>query len=165
MNPTLAAYLAAEFFDEYQALRDQLLELVTDADLGLRLGGTSATLGQLCREIGEIEHAYVDSFKSFRQDFEYRHPDPAIATSVAALSSWYGELDLGLLAALDALSDDDLANRRIVRADFAAGYFSPSVTEQLDVYREALLVFYGKASIYLRAMAKPFPRRWQEWIG
>ena len=45
MNQILATYLAAEFFDEYQALRDQLLEIVTDDDLGFRLGGTTVTLG------------------------------------------------------------------------------------------------------------------------
>jgi uncharacterized damage-inducible protein DinB len=164
MNPTLSAYLTAEFFEEYQALREQLLDLVEDEDLRVSLGGTSPTLGALCREIGEIEHAYIDSFGTFRQDFSYRHPRGDVELSVAALGAWYGDLDRQLHAALEALSSEDMT-RRIVRADFAEDYFSPTPTEQLDVYREALLIFYGKASIYLRALSKPIPDQWGAWIG
>ena len=164
MNSTLSDYLTAEFFEEYQALREQLLDLVEDEDLRISLGGTSPTLGALCREIGEIEHAYIDSFRAFRQDFSYRHPQGDVEASVAALRAWYGDLDRQLNAALEALSSEDMT-RRIVRADFEEDYFSPTPTEQLDVYREALLIFYGKASIYLRALSKPFPDQWRAWIG
>lgn len=165
MNPTLAAYLATEFFDEYQALRAQLMEIVTDGDLRSRLGGTSVTLGALCREIGETEHSYVESFRTFRQDFEYRHPDPHIETSVSALKDWYAELDRDLMVGLEALSEADMTSRRIIRGDFDEGYFSPLPTQQLDVYREALLIFYGKASVYLRAIGRPLPPQWESWIG
>ena len=165
MNQILEKYLVAEFFDEYQALRDQLLDVITDGDLEARVGGTSPTLGALCREIGEIEHAYVDSFRTFRQGFDYRHPDPRIETSVAALRSWYAELDRDLMAALEALTEEETTNRRIRRGDFEEAYFSPLPTKQLEVYREALLIFYGKVSIYLRALSRPFPPQWQHWIG
>ncbi len=63
------------------------------------------------------------------------------------------------------LSEDDIANRRIVRGDFDVDDFAPLPKVQLDVYREALLIFYGKVSVYLRAMGKTLPRQWQEWIG
>jgi hypothetical protein len=68
------------------------------------------------------------------------------------------------MTALEALSTDDMG-RRIERLDFEEGYFSPLPTEQFDVYREALLIFYGKVSVYLRALSKPFPERWRSWIG
>ncbi len=166
MNPILATYLEAEFFAEYQALRDQLMEIVSDDDLGYGVGGTSSTLGALCREIGEIERSYVESFRTFRQDFAFRHPDPGtVETSVAALRGWYAELDRDLMAALETLSEADLTSRRIVRGDFEESYFSPLPTEQLDVYREALLIFYGKASVYLRALGRTLPPQWQAWIG
>jgi len=141
------------------------MEIVTDQDLGHRVGGTSPTLGALCREIGEIEHSYVESFRTFRQDFEYRHPAARIETSVAALRAWYAELDRDLMAVLETLSEADITSRRIVRGDFEEGYFSPLPTEQLDVYREALLIFYGKASVYLRALGRTLPPQWQAWIG
>jgi hypothetical protein len=164
MNAILAEYLAATSFDEYQALRDQLLDMVTDNDLVFRLGGTNVALGELCREIGEIEHAYVESFRTFRQEFNYRHSDPAIDTSVAALRAWYTELDRRLVAALEALSEKDMG-RHIVRSDFSEAEFSPVPTAQLTNYREALLIFYGKASTYIRALSKPFPDQWARWIG
>ncbi len=165
MNSIVRDHLPATYFREYQALRDQLMGVITDDDLGYRLGGATATLGALCREIGEIERSYVDSFKTFRQDFGYRHPDPAIENDVVALSSWFAELDRDLLAAVAGLSEDDIANRRIVRGDFDVDDFAPLPKVQLDVYREALLIFYGKVSVYLRAMGKTLPRQWQEWIG
>src|SRR5712692_4333935 len=108
----------APYFTEYQALRDQLMEVLVDDDLGHRVGGASQSLGELCREIGEIERSYIDSFKTFRLDFGYRNIDPRLETSVAALSSWYAELDGELRAVLDGLSEDDVANRTIDRTDF-----------------------------------------------
>ncbi len=165
MNSIVREHLAATYFREYQGLRDQLLEILTDADLGFRVANGTASLGGLCREIGEIEHTYVESFRTFRQDFGYRNPDPQLESSVAALSAWYSALDRELMAALEDLSEDDAANRRIVRSDFDIDDFAPSPAVQLDIYREALLIFYGKASIYVRAMGKTLPPQWQEWIG
>ncbi len=78
MNSIVRVHMPATYFSEYQALRDELLAILTDDDLGFRLGGASATLGALCREIGEIEHTYVESFRTFRQDFGYRNPDPPL---------------------------------------------------------------------------------------
>lgn len=157
--------MPATYFSEYQALRDELMAILTDDDLGFRVGGTSATLGALCREIGEVEHTYVESFRTFRQDFGYRNPDPRLERSVGALASWYAELDRELAAAIAALSEDDIADRRIVRNDFDISDFSPLPNIQLDIYREALLIFYGKASVYLRAMGKALPGHWPHWIG
>ena len=33
------------------------------------------------------------------------------------------------------------------------------------IVREALLIFGGKASIYLQMLQKPLSQHWQEWIG
>jgi hypothetical protein len=165
MNSLVSVHMPATFFVEYQSLREELTAILTDDDLGFQVGGESATLGALCREIGEIEHTYVESFKTFRQDFDYQHPDARLERSVEALVSWYAELDGDLANAIAALSEDDIANRRIVRKDFDISDFSPSPAIQLDIYREALLIFYGKVSVYLRAMGKPLPGHWSHWIG
>jgi hypothetical protein len=69
------------------------------------------------------------------------------------------------MASVDALSEDDIANRRIIRDDFDEGYFAPLPKAQLDVYREALIIFYGKVSVYLRALGRPLPGQWGDWIG
>jgi hypothetical protein len=165
MNSITGGYLAETFFPEYQGLRDQLMEILRDEDLGIRLGGETASLGALCREIGEIEHSYIESFRTFRQEFSYRNPDPELEHSVAALKAWFAELDRGLIASVEALSEDDIANRRIIRGDFDPEYFSPLPKAQLDVYREALLIFYGKVTVYLRAIERPLPGQWADWIG
>jgi uncharacterized damage-inducible protein DinB len=164
-NSIVGGYLAESYFPEYQGLRDQLMDILDDEDLVQRLGGETMSLGALCREIGEIEHAYVESFRTFRQDFTYRNHDPGLEHSVAALKAWYAELDRNLMAAVEDLSEDDIANRRIIRGDFDEDYFSPLAKQQLDVYREALLLFYGKVSVYLRATDRPLPQQWRDWVG
>ena len=66
---------------------------------------------------------------------------------------------------MEALSEDEIANRRIKRVDYDVDDFSPLPAQELDIYREALLIFYGKVSVYMRTMGKELPRCWQEWIG
>ncbi len=165
MNSIVRDHLPATYFAEYQLLRNQLTDLLADDDLAFRPGPGTASLGELCREIGDIESSYVEAFRTFRQSFDWRNPDPLMERSVAALKAWYADLDRDLLAALEALTEDDIANRRIKRGDFDVDDFSPLAAQELDIYREALLIFYGKVSIYLRAMGRELPRHWQAWIG
>ncbi len=160
----LADHLASIGIDDYLVLREQLLDMLRDEDLGMRLGGDTPTLGSLCHQMGEVEHAYVESFRTFRMNGSPRQPDRRLETSVAALRSWYGELDRDLMAALDGLSEDDL-ERPIVRTDFDPAHYSPRPIQQLADYLQALLIFYGKASIYLRALERPLPPQWQRDIG
>ena len=154
--------IPATFFAEYQALRGQLMEILTDDDLACRIAG-NPSLGELCREIGEVEHCYIESFKTFELDFAYRNADPRLETSVAALSAWYAELDRELNAAIVNLTDDQVANRTIDRADFPD--WKPLPAAELDNYREALLIFYAKARVYLRALGRKLPEEWHVWIG
>ena len=165
MNTLITEHLPATYFSEYQALRSQLLAILADDDLGFGAGGANESLAELCRGIGEVERSYIDSFRTFRQDFDYRNPDPRLTDSVAALSAWYAELDDELRRTLEGLTEDDIANRQIVRGVPGPEEFSLSPAQQLDIYREALLIFYGKVSVYLKQMGRPLPGDWQEWIG
>lgn len=152
-----------EFWDlnrMYVELRDQLLEALSDADLAYTPGGSNPTLGELCRELGETEYAYAQSFKTFAIDFSYRTKDVRYLGSVAELQAWYRQLDEALEAALESVSDDDVANKKMDRD----GYEAP-VHISLDILREALLIFYGKVSVYAKAMGKPLPQQWQDWVG
>ena len=159
MNRLMKEYF--HFFEMYQALRNQLMSVLTDADLAFQVSENNPTLGALCREIGEVEASYLESFKSFKQSFAYRNETPGLDSSVVALTKWYTELDQDLKITLEALTDDDLDNRVINRGpDFN---LPPQI--QLEVYKEALLIFYGKVDVYLKAMGKERPEQWQEWIG
>jgi uncharacterized damage-inducible protein DinB len=140
-------------------MRSQLLDILSDADLAFNPGGQNMTLGALCRQLGEVEHAYAQSLKTFQQDWSYHNEEAALEGSVARLKEWFQELDDELKAAADALSDEDL-KKTIDRG----GYAMP-VDLQLDVYLQVLLIFFGKATIYLKAMNKALPQQIQEYIG
>ncbi|UCC52456.1 MAG: DinB family protein [Anaerolineaceae bacterium] len=159
MNSMMREYYPT--FEMYQALREQLMEILTDEDLAFQPGGENVTLGELCREIGEAETSYIESFKTFTQDFSYRNEEPGLDRSVDRLVAWYKQLDQELKATIEALTEKDLQNRVV---DRGGGFVLP-LHIQLDVYKEALLIFYGKASVYLKALGKSRPEQWQEWIG
>ena len=142
------------------AMRKELLDTLSDADLAFNPGGQNLTLGVLCRQMGEIEHSYIQSLKTFKQDWSYRNPEAGLETNTAKLKAWYQTLDDQMKTAVSAFSDEDL--KKLV--DRSGGYSMP-VEMQLDVYLQALLIFFGKATIYLKAMNKPLPEMVQEYIG
>lgn len=158
MNSLITDYYPT--FRMYQALRGQLLELLSDDDLRFTPGGENPPLGALCVEIGEVQHAYNQSFMDWRMDLRYRNPEPGLAESVSQLATWYKILDAELEAVISHLSQEDIKTRPIDRGDWST---TPLI--QLEVYKEALLIFYGKVSVYLKAMGKPRPKQWREWIA
>ena len=148
-------------FRLYQRLREELLATLTDADLAFTPGGDNPPLGRLCVEIGETERAYIDSFVHFSQSFDYRHADRTLEGSVAGLRAWYEQLDAELYAAVAALSDEDVAHRPIDRGH---GFRVPADV-QLHIYQAALIIFYGKSTVYLKLLGKTMSEQWQHWIG
>jgi hypothetical protein len=157
MNRLMVDYYPT--FAQYQALRAQMLDLLTDADLAYQPSAATATLGTLCREIGETQYGYIESLKSGRHDFSYHNPEPMLAAHVVTLKEWYAQLDTDLRTIIEAMSDEDLA-KTIDR-----GGWSIPIKAQLEIYKEALLIFYGKADIYLKMLGKPLPEQWHEWIA
>ncbi len=139
-------------------MRIVLLDTLTDTDLKFSPGGQNMTLGALCREMGEVEYSYMQSLKTFKQDWTYRNTEPGLDSSVARLKAWYQTLDAEMKATVEAFSDEDL-KREIDR-----GFKVPAET-QLDIYLQALLIFFGKASIFIKAMNRPLPDQIQGWIG
>jgi len=144
----------------YTPLRDELMTSLTDADLAYSPGGDNPALGALCRELGETQYAYVQSFKTFKIDFSYRTDDDSYLSSVAKLQTWYADLDQQLEAVLETVTDEDVANKKMDRD----GYEVP-LHISLDILREALLIFYGKVSVYLKAMGVEQTEMWRDWIA
>src|SRR5688572_8641562 len=114
MNSIMTGYFIPAF-QYYQAIRPELMQTLTDEDLGYTPGGANPPLGVLCREIGEVEQSYIDSFKTFTLDFSYRNTTPGLERSVAQLVAWYAELDADLKATIEGLSEEDISSRLIDR--------------------------------------------------
>ena len=159
MNSIMTEYYP--IFELYQALRDQMMALLDDDDLRFRPDERNPTLGALCREIGEVQRAYIESFKTFKMDFSYRNEEPGLENSLEQLAAWYQQLDQELKEVVSGLPEEDVNGKVIDRG----GNFVLPPRIQLDVYKEALLIFYGKASVYLKMMDKALPEQWQHWIA
>ena len=146
---------------EAQRLRYDLLRVLTDGDLAYKLPGDNPTLGELCREMGEIEHDYIQSFKTFKHEWSYRAPEPEVAGSVAGLEAWYRALDDEFETVVRGFSEEELHQRQIDRGHG----FTPSLFVQFQIYREALLIFFAKASVYLKALQREVSDEWRVGIG
>jgi hypothetical protein len=142
-------------------LRDQLMSMISDQDLAYKLPGSNPTLGELCEEMGHIQRVYIHSFKTFKQDWGYRDSQMEATNSVASLNAWYQKLDAELVEALSGFSEEDVHHKQIDRGHG----FTPSLYVQFLIYHEAFLIFYAKASVYLKALEKPYPDQWKVGIG
>lgn len=141
-------------------MRSLIVNIISDADLSFNPGGQNTTLGVLCREMGDIEYSYIQSLKTFTQDFSYSNTEAGLETGIAQLQAWYQTLDEELKTTISAFSDEDL-QRSVTRSSGS----TLSVELQLDVYIQALFIFFGKATIYLKAMNKTLPKEILEYIG
>ena len=139
-------------------MRSQLLESLSDADLAFSPGGQAMTFGALCREMGETEYAYTQSLKTLKQEWSYRHPEADVGSHVDHLKTWFQTLDAELQMAITTFLEVD-GEKTIDRG-------GPVTVEfQLDAYLQAVLIFLGKATIYLRVMNKLLPPFFEEYIG
>lgn len=147
------------FIEGTHGMRSELLNVLSDEDLAFNPGGQNMSLGALCVEMGDIEYSYIQSLKTFKQDWSYHNTDIVLENSLTAIKSWYQSLDEEMKAIVSALPDED------VKKSIDRGGFSVPVDLQLDIYLQALLIFFGKATIYLKAMSKPLPESIRDWIG
>ena len=85
-------------------------------------------------------------------------PEPVTTSS---LQDWFAAQDEAMKAALDRFTDEEL---RIDRIDQGHGFIaSPFV--QHEIYREAVYIFYGKLSVYLKALTRDAGEEWAAWVG
>ena len=146
------------WFEGMQSMRTLLLDSLSDADLLFNPGGTNITFGALCVQMGETEHSYVESLKTLKQEWSYHNTDTGMATSISKLKSWFHSMEAEMKELVSAFSDEDL-KQNIDRG------FNLSIELQLQVYLQALFIFFGKATIYVKAMNKALPKQIEDWIG
>lgn len=145
----------------HHSMRDHLLTLVSDADLAYELPGWNPTLGELLVEMGDLQGVYTHSFETFELDWSHRQLPPPEPITIASLRAWFDAQDVAMKAALDRFTDEEL---RIDRIDRGHGFVaSPFV--QHEVYREAVYIFYGKLSVYLKALERDAGEEWAAWVG
>jgi hypothetical protein len=143
--------------EETTNLRTEVLNSLTDKDLEFSVGGSSLTLKDLLLQQGSYQLSYINAFKTFKHDWTTKAS--ANFSTVAEFKNWFMDLDNQLVDTLEQLSDEDLTK------SIDRGGWNLPVETNFHVYREAVLIFAAKASIYLRAMNKTLPKQLEQWIG
>ncbi|GAB3430669.1 hypothetical protein [Flindersiella endophytica] len=154
-----------KLFDEeirgHHSMRDHVLTVVSDADLAYKLAGQNPTLGGLLIEMGDLQGVYTHSFETFTLDWSHRQLPPPPSITVDSLRAWFDAQDDAMKGALDRFTEEELRIDRIDRG----GSFVASPFVQHQVYREAVYIFYGKLSVYLRALERDAGPHWAAWVG
>lgn len=149
-------------------LRTYMLNNLDDAELDFRVPG-NPTLGELCREMGNIERAYLDSFKTLKmanwntqsESFDAERDETMeTATRVEKLKQWYKSLDEEFETVLMGIPESEFELMKIERS----GRSIPA-DWHYHTYHEALLIFCARCGVYLRMMNKPLNKQWLDWIG
>lgn len=145
----------------HHSMRDHLLTVVSDADLAYKLPGQNPTLGELLVELGNIQGVYTHSFETFTLDWAHRRLPPPASLTIAGLQAWFTAHDDAMNSALTRLTEDEL---QVDRIDRGHGFIaSPFV--QVQIYREAVYIFYGRFSVYLKALERDAGEEWAAWVG
>lgn len=145
----------------HHSMRDHLLTVVSDADLSYKLPGLNPTLGEQLIELGDIQGVYTHSFQTGTLEWTHRQLPPPELLTVADLQAWFRDHDDAMKTAMERFTDDEL---RVDWIDRGGGFVaSPFV--QHEIYREAVYIFYGKLSVYLKALECDAGDEWAVWVG
>jgi hypothetical protein len=152
-------YAGVEFIAEaLHEMRGKVLTSLTDADLEFAITG-NPTLGELLADFASVEDSYANSFTDLKQDWSSYKPMPAL-TSVTAYQATFNASFSKVKTALSGYTTEQGKTVTVNR-----GGWEPTLIQQFDTYAQAVLIIFGKLTIYLRAMGKELPERWTEWVG
>ena len=141
-------------------LRTTMLDNLSDADLAVAVPG-NPSLGELCREMGNVERSYLEAFMTRQLVWGLQRDDsPETAASVEKLKAWFKSLDEEFTSILHSMPAADFESMQVERE----GRVLPADAFYQN-YHEALLIFCGRCSVYLRMMGKPLDEQWRSWIG
>src|SRR5439155_3629891 len=147
------------WLEEVRGMRLQLLDILSNADLAFSPGGQNMTLGALVRKMGDLEYSYIQSLKTGVRDLSPHNTEAGLESDITRLKAWFQALDEEMQTTISAFSNEDL--KKTVKR----GGFNSTVEREIDHYGEAVLIFFGKATIYLKAMNKPVPESIENTIG
>ena len=157
-------HLEQDFLPLLDMGMDVLAEAIAEVDgteLEYTPAGENVSLGELCRSMGDVAHAYAASYRSGRMDFSLSACERDRPQNGKEIADWIRAAEGELKDVVSVLSDEELCEKTI---DLGGGWALPYVT-QFHVYREALLIFFGRLDIYLRLIGKARPERWTQWVG
>ena len=155
MNRLMKRY--PELMELNQKLRHDVLDAISDEDLGHTLGGDTLSLAELLLQQGRWEDDYVQAWRTL----EMRHGSQSAPEqqTVAGFRAWFADIEQAVRTTLEAMSDEELS-RPVKR-----GTHSLPLEITVYTYRESLIIFAGKASLYLRSLGRPVSAHLKGFVG
>ena len=155
MNRFMKRY--PELMEANQKLRHDVLDAISDEDLTHTLGGDTLSLGDLLLQQGRWEDDYVQAWHTL----EMRHTSRSAPEhqTVTGFRTWFHSIEQSIRATLEAMSDEELS-RPVKR-----GSHSVPLEITAYTYRESLIIFAGKASLYLRSLKRPVSAHLTSFVG
>jgi len=152
-------YTGIEFIAEaMNEMRAKVLASLTDADLSFAITG-NPTLSETLADFLSVEGSYAASFTTLKQDWTGYKP----AAPLATVAAYTAAFEAGFSKLKTALSGYTMEQGKTVTVN--RGGWEPTLMQQFDTYAQAVLIIFGKLTVYLKAMGKPLPERWTEWVG
>ena len=112
-------------------------------------------------ELGNVQGVYTQSFETLALDWGHRQLPPPAPITIPSLQAWFVVQDDAMRKALSRFTDEQ---SQVDQIDRGHGFIaSPFV--QVQIYREAVYIFYGKLSVYLKALERDAGEEWAAWVG
>ena len=155
MNRLMKRY--PELMELNQKLRRDVLDAISDEDLGHTLGGDTLSLAELPLQQNRWKDDYVQAWSTL----ELRHGSQSAPEqqTVVGFKLWFGSIEQDIRTTLEAMSDEELS-RPVKR-----GTYSLPLEITACTYRESLIIFAGKASLYLHSLGGPLSAHLKGFVG
>lgn len=139
-------------------IRNGVLQGLSDEDLAFNPGGNNVTLAELIDELQGIEKSYIESFKTgeYIEPIRNKIEGSSIGGYVATFKSLDDELTLKL--------KEHSSAAEVFKVVRPAGHVIP-ITQQVEIYLQAVFILMGKFVVYLKAMNKELPPSVEKYIG
>lgn len=144
-----------------QDLAMDILQMLTDEQLGFTVGKNMGTLGEQFRHMARVRLQYSEAIENKKVEPTKETLDLSIAKSKERLIELWEKVNQKIPQILEKISAEELENLKIDWKHWGV--------DSMDIYRhlQALIdhenLHNGQIIVYVRTMGLKFPESWKAW--
>lgn len=144
-----------------QGLAFDILQILSDEQLGLTVGKNMGTLGEQFRHMIRVRFQYAEAIENKKVDTTIEKIDPEVAKSKTKLIELWEKANQKLLAALENTNSDELENTMINWKHW--GVVEMNIHDHFNALMDHETLHEGQIIVYLRTHDIKFPKSWKVW--